>query len=155
MSQNRCNLLIKWWSFGICPVKNASYELETSNQCCCFFNCYYISFQDTQSYFFEFLVSVINHFHINGSRLFCDSFEWILSLYKYLRKIFFSFLSKVLRSRINCCYKILFSNLKQKDHDIIISWVLNIHMILLYIETPYINIILFIALLCPHTVKIN
>ena len=26
--------------------------------------------------FFEFLVSVINHYHINGLNLFCDSFEW-------------------------------------------------------------------------------
>ena len=47
--------------------------LEISNQC--FFNCYYISFQDMQS-FFEFLVSVINHYHINRLHLFWDSFQW-------------------------------------------------------------------------------
>ena len=27
-------------------------------------------------YIFEFLVTVINHYHINGFRLFWDSFEW-------------------------------------------------------------------------------
>ena len=62
---------------------------ETSNQCCCFFFfwfyfvlflffvcflfCFYISFQDMQS-FFEFIVSAINH--INGLHLFWGSFEW-------------------------------------------------------------------------------
>ena len=36
---------------------------------------YYISFQDMQSIFW-FLVSLINHYHINGLHLFWDSFEW-------------------------------------------------------------------------------
>ena len=40
-----------------------------------FFNCYYISFQDMRS-FFEFLLSVINHYHINALHLFWDSSEW-------------------------------------------------------------------------------
>ena len=49
--------------------KNAIFELEALNQWVFF--CYYISFQDMQ-YFFEFLVSVINDYHINGLHLFWD-----------------------------------------------------------------------------------
>ena len=41
-----------------------------------FFNHYYINFQDMQSFFFEFLVSVINHYYVNELRLLWDSFEW-------------------------------------------------------------------------------
>ena len=40
-----------------------------------FFLNYYIRFMDMQS-LFEFLVSVINHYQINGMHLFWDSFEW-------------------------------------------------------------------------------
>ena len=40
--------------------KNASFKLETANQCV--FNCFCISFQNMQ--FFEFLVFV--NYHING-----------------------------------------------------------------------------------------
>ena len=42
-----------------------------------FLNCYDISFYYMQS-LFEFLVSVINHYHINGLHLFLfwESFEW-------------------------------------------------------------------------------
>ena len=65
--------------------KNAFSELEISNQC--FFNCYYISFQDMQL-FFEFLASVMNHYHTNGLHLFLD-FWMILSANKLWRKIFF------------------------------------------------------------------
>ena len=62
--------------------------------------------------FFEFLFSIINHYHINGLHLFWDSFEWFLSPNKSWRKIFFPHLSEALWSRINCCHSILFSNLK-------------------------------------------
>ena len=47
------------------PCKNTSFGLEISNQF--FLNCY-ISFQDMQS-FFEFLFSVINHYHVCRSKL--------------------------------------------------------------------------------------
>ena len=60
--------------------KNASFELKTSNQY--FFNCYYISFKDLQS-FFEFLVSIINPYQMNGLHVFWDSFECFLSSNKY------------------------------------------------------------------------
>ena len=73
------NMMIYYWDnqngshFEHVLYKNASFELETLNQC--FFNCYYISFQDMQS-FFEFLFSEINPYLINGLHLFWDSFEW-------------------------------------------------------------------------------
>ena len=51
-------------------IKNASFGLETSNQCC-LFNCYYISFQKS---FFFFLVSCLS----NKS---C-SYKWVASLLK-------------------------------------------------------------------------
>ena len=45
------------------------HPLSQRHQINVFFNCYYISFQDIQSCF-EFLVSVINPYHINGLDLF-------------------------------------------------------------------------------------
>ena len=61
----------------------------------------------------------------------------ILSLNNKQRKIFAPLLSKALWSRINSCYGILFSNLKQnkKEHNIIISRVIISHPGLTYIET--------------------
>ena len=52
----------------------------------------------------------------------------------------FPLLTKELWSRINSCYSILFSNLKKKVHNIIISVVSSSHMGPMYIETPYIYI---------------
>ena len=66
--------------------------------------------------FFEFLLSVINHYHINGLHLFWDSLEWFFSLNKEWRNIFLPLLSKALWSKISCCYSILYSNLKQKKN---------------------------------------
>ena len=55
--------------------KNAYLEQETSNQGCFnFIVLIYIGFRDMQS-FFEFLVSVIYHYHIDAMHLFWDSFE--------------------------------------------------------------------------------
>ena len=53
--------------------ENASFKLETSNQC--FFLIVIISASWTCNIFFEFLVSVINHYHINGLYLFWGCFE--------------------------------------------------------------------------------
>ena len=39
------------------------------------FKCYCVSFQDMQS-FLEFLVSVVNHYNINGLHLFSDRSKW-------------------------------------------------------------------------------
>ena len=82
---------------------------------------------------FEFLVSVINHYHINGLDLFWDSFEWFCLQINNDAKYFF--LS--MWSRINSCYSILFSNLKQQKTNIIISRVIRSHMGPIYIETLY------------------
>ena len=86
-------------------------------------NCYYISFQDMQLLFSFF--SVIYHFKtvLNdlGSKLFVTQF----------------FLSEAFSSRINSCYTILFSNLIQRGHNIIISRVISSHIVPMYIETLY------------------
>ena len=71
------DLLLKqaqWRSFGTRPVKNASFELETSNQF--LKKITIISASRTCNLFFQFLLSVINHYHINGLHLFWDSFKW-------------------------------------------------------------------------------
>ena len=83
VSQNRSNPWILWWFitetstmvviWNTSSKKNSSLEQESSNQCV--FNCYYISFQDMQSFFY-FLVSVINHYCIYRLHVFWDSFEW-------------------------------------------------------------------------------
>ena len=61
---------VQWRSFETRPVKNTFFELETSNKVS-FFNLYYFSFQDTQ--LLKVFVSVINHYHINGLHLFCQT----------------------------------------------------------------------------------
>ena len=53
---------------------------------------------------------------------------------------YFSFLVRgILCSRVNSCYSILFSNLKQKKYNIISSRVISSHMGPVYFETPYIS----------------
>ena len=92
--------------------KTKSLRNYITNQINVYFNCYCISFHEIQS-FFEFLVSVINHYYINSLHLFWDSFEWFCRDAKY----FFPFLSKALWSRINSCYGILFSKSTENDID--------------------------------------
>ena len=84
---------------------------------------------------FEFLVSVINH--INGLHLFWNSFEWFYLQISSDAKSFFPVLSKVLWLKINSCYSILFTNLKQNKHNIISSRVISSHIGPVYIETSY------------------
>ena len=122
---------------GNTSYKNASFEIDIKSMLF-FFNYYYISFKDMKS-FFEFLVSVINHYHINGLQLFWDIFEWFCLQISSDAKYFFPLLSNTLWSRINSCYSILFSNLKQIEHNIIISRVISSHMGPISIETPYIS----------------
>ena len=64
---------------------------------------------------FEFLLLVINHY-INGLHLFWDSFDWFCLQISSDAKYFFLLLSKALCWKINSCYSILFSNLKQKKN---------------------------------------
>ena len=82
VSQNRCNLLIRWWFITetsammvIWSTSRKKIHLWARDIKSMFFNCYYISFQDMQS-FFEYLASKINHYHIKWLHLFWDSFEW-------------------------------------------------------------------------------
>ena len=67
-------------------------------------------------------------------------FETVLnaSVSKYIVTLnIFLLLSKILWSRINNCYSILFSDLKQKEHCIIINRVINSHRGLMYWDTQY------------------
>ena len=57
----------------------------------------------------------------------------------------FPLLSKVLWSRINSCYSKLFSNLKRKEHNIIIIKVICSHMDPMYIETLYNTVYLLMS----------
>ena len=111
--------------------------------------------------FFEFLVSAINHYHINGLHVFWISFEWfclqINTDTKYcsflIKDIVIEVIYKALCFdvaqgrmngapnetrlwlRLNSCYSILFSNLKQKEHNIIICSGFSCHMDPMYIES--------------------
>ena len=79
---------MQWWSFETRPVKNASFELETPNQCFFQFLLYQLP---GHAIFFEFLVSVINQYHINKLHLFWDSFEWFcLQIRSEPKSFFFS-----------------------------------------------------------------
>ena len=117
-SQNRYNPFIWWFiteTSTITVIWNMSCKkciLWVRYIKSMFFNCNHISFQDMQS-FFEFLVTVINHHHINGLHLLRDSFEWFCLQISSDSK-YFSLLSMALWSRIDSSYSILFSNLKQK-----------------------------------------
>ena len=63
----------------------------------------------------------------------------ILSPNKLGCKIFFPPLSQALWSKINS-YNILFPKVKQRKHNIIISWVISSHICPMYIETRYITL---------------
>ena len=104
-----------------------------------FFNCNYISFQDMQS-FFEFLVSVINHYHNNGLHLFWDSFEWFcLQISRNTKYFFLSYLSHCDQELI-VVIVYYFQIWNKKEHNIISSKVISSHMGPMYSETPYINV---------------
>ena len=53
-----------------------------------------------------------------------------------MHNIFLLLSSKALWTRIKSSYPRLFSNVKQKENNIIISRVISSHMGLIYIETP-------------------
>ena len=123
-------------SFRIHSAENASFELETSNQC--IFNCYYISFQDMQS-FFQFLVSVIKYYHINGLHLFWDCFQWFCLQISRGAKYFFLSCPRQIDQGLIVVRVYHFQMWNKKEHNIIISRVINSHMGPMYIETPYIT----------------
>ena len=111
------------------------HPLSQRHQINVFFNWYYISFQDMQ-YFFEFLVSVINHYHINGLHLFWDSFQWFcLQISSDAKYFFLSCPRHCNQGLIVIVY--YFQIWNKKEPNIIISKVISSHMGHLYIETPY------------------
>ena len=83
--------------------------------------------------FFEFLVSVKNHYHINGLHLFWDSFEWFCLQINSDANYFF------LCSLRHCDWGLIvvivyyFQIRNKKENNIIIS---NSHMGPIYIKTP-------------------
>ena len=86
-----------------------------------------------QSYF-EFLVSAINHYHINGLHLFSDNFEWFCLQTSSDAKYFLLSCA----SRINSCYTIFKFETEKKTK---LLWVIiSSHMGSIYIETHYIII---------------
>ena len=116
-------------------IKNASFEQATSNRCF-FKNCYYISFQDTQS-FFEFLVSVINPYDINELNLFGDSFEWFCLQISWDAKYFFLSCPKHCDLGFLVVIEYYFQIWNKKESNIIISRTISSHMGPMYIDTPY------------------
>ena len=133
VSQNRCNLLI-WQSFITetsavaviqnTLVKNTTIELGTSSQCLfVFFLLNFFLYQLLRCVtFFDFLVSLINHYDINGLPLFWEIFEWFYLQTSSDTKYIFPLLSKGLWERINSWYRILFSDLKYIEWAEIIGY---------------------------------
>ena len=88
--------------------------------------------------FFEFLFSVINHYHINGLHLFWDSFKWFcLQISSDTKYLFFS-CPRHCDQRLIVVIVYYFQIWYKKEH-IIISSVISSHMGSIYIETPYIS----------------
>ena len=113
-------IMIYYWDkrngshFGTYPVKNEPFRLETS----------------------KFLIFFI----ISASRTcnrFWDSFEWFCLQISSDAKYFSSLVRGIMIKDLYLY--IIFSNLKQKKHNIIISSVIYNHMGSMYIETHYIR----------------
>ena len=85
----------------------------------------------------------------------CISFQtvWLIFVSEWVvTENIFPLLSKAWWSRINSCYCILFSNLKQKEHTVIISWLINSLMGPMYIQTLPLSLSLSLFLsLSLHT----
>ena len=92
--------------------------------------------------FFEFLVIVLNHYHINGLHLFWDSFEWFCLQINSDAKYFFLSCPRYYRIKYQGLIVVIgyhFQIWNKKEHNIIISWVIRSNMGPMYIETPYIS----------------
>ena len=98
----------------------------------------YISFQDMQS-FFEFLVSVINHYHINGLYLFWVSFEWFCLKIRSDTKYFPLSCLRDCDQELIVVIVYYFQIWNKKEHTIIINSVISCHMGPIYIEILYIT----------------
>ena len=143
VSQNRCNPLVwfiterqtQWWSFGTRPIK--MHPLSQRYQINVLF-IVVISASRTCNHLFEFLVSVRNHYPINGLHLFWDSFEWFYCQISSEAKYFFPFLPRQCDQGSILVIVYYFQIWNKKAH-IIIRRVIRCHMAPMYIETPYIN----------------
>ena len=103
-------------------------------------------------FFFFFLVSCFSnkHHHVNRLHLFWDSLEWfclqISSDAKYCSRHCNQGLITVILYNFQIWSK--------KEHNVIISQIINCHMCIMYIDTHYIiikNVILFIFNVCSPT----
>ena len=82
---------------------------------------------------FEFLLSVINHYDINGLHIFWDSFEWFcLQISSDANYFFLPCPRHYDRGLIDVTVH-NFQIWNKKEH------IINSHMSLIYIETPYIR----------------
>ena len=103
--------------------------------------------------FFEFLVSVINPYHINGLHLFWNSFEWFCLYISRDPKYFSSLVQCILIIVVIIHYFQIWS---KKEHDIIISRVISRHMGPVYIDTPSQYIYICVCVCgCLKNVKIS
>ena len=97
--------------------------------------------------FFEFLVSVINHYHINGLHLFWDSFEWLVTQNIFpscprhcdrgliVIVYYFQIWKKTKKQKTKKKKKTTKNKNKTHTHNIIISRVISSHMDPVYIES--------------------
>ena len=91
-----------------------------------------------QSFFFQILVSVKKHYHINGLHLFWDSSEWFCLQIRNDAKYFLLSFPSHCNQRLIVAIISYFQIWNKKEHNIIISKVINSHMDPMYNETPYI-----------------
>ena len=87
--------------------------------------------------FFEFLVSIINHYHFNGLLLFWDSFEGFYLQISSEAKYLFLFCPRHWDQGLIVVIVYYFQIWNIKEHNIIIGRVINSHKGLVYIETHY------------------
>ena len=98
-----------------------------------------ISASRTCNLFFEFLVSVINHYPINGLHLLWDCFEWFCLQISSDAKYFFLSCPRHCDQGLIVVIVYYFQIWNKNEDNIIISRVMSSHMGPTYIETPYIT----------------
>ena len=86
--------------------------------------------------FFDFLVSVINHYHINGLHVFWDNFEWFYLQLSSDAKYCFLFCPRHCDQRLIVVIVYYFQIWNKKEHNIIIIRVSRSYMGPMYIEIP-------------------
>ena len=87
--------------------------------------------------FFEFLVSVISHCHINALHLSLNRFEWFCFQINSDAKYVLLFWPKICDQGLILVIVYCFQIGNEKERNFIISWVISRYMGPIYIETPY------------------